>query len=84
MKTNKIKVLKSASKEETLDVSGKGYIKKAGNNDMTPTMNDKKFKQWSKLLYKRKPGEEKSGYYEHEGEFLSKEEAFKTWLADFK
>lgn len=38
MKTNKIKVLKSASKEETLDVSGKGYIKKAGNGDMPPLL----------------------------------------------
>jgi hypothetical protein len=36
-----------------------------------PDLSNKEFKQWLKLAYKRKLNEEKAGFYEYNGEFLT-------------
>ena len=55
--------------------------RKMVENNETLDMENKEFKRWLKLSYKRKPREENAGYYEYEGEFLTKEEMFGQWHA---
>jgi hypothetical protein len=56
---------------------------KGGDNN-PPDIENKEFKKWLKLSYKRKPGEEKAGYYEYEGDFLTKEEMYVQWNLHFR